>query len=202
MSKIVYLLIFLVLLIQLPLFSYSPPPIDQPSQTDTWQNSLQNLLEHHGLLLNQIIIASANDKPKNEIDSIKQKLLDNAHDLAIFFDLHLGPQAGQEFEPLFDDHIKFGGEYITATKNHQSTDKNIQKALENAKQIANLFHKWFPFIPITEWVQMWSEHVKLEAKQVDAYFQKNEDLAVRLKDQTLSQLNHISKKIIKGIKRR
>lgn len=202
MFKFISTVIFVIASIQFPLFSYTPIPTEQPSQTTEWQDTIQSLLKDHGLLLNQIIIAASSDKTKSEIDAIKQKLLNNAHDLAKFFDLHLGPQAGQEFEPLFDDHIKHGGEYIEATKNHQSTDKITQKALENAKQIGNLFNKWFPFIPSTEWVRMWSEHVNLEAKQTDTYFQKNEDIAVRLKDQSLAQLNHIGKKIIKGIKRR
>lgn len=186
-----------------PFFSVpAQPEVTGPKTIakSAWENTLQNLLETHGLLLNQINIAASSDKPKSDIDDIKQKLLSNAHDLANFFDTHVNAQAGKEFEPLFDDHIKYGGEYIEAVKNHKPTDQIVKNALQNGSQIADLFSKWFPTISSGEWQKMLAEHVTIEAKQTDAYFQNNTSDALKWKAKSLVQLSQIGDQIIKGIK--
>jgi hypothetical protein len=170
------------------------------AKNSNWQNTLQNLLETHGQLLNQINVAASSNKPKKDIYAIKQKLLSNAHDLAGFFDTHVHPKAGNKFEPLFDDHIKLGGEYIEAVKNHKPTNQIVKQALQNGSQIADLFSSWFPTIPNNRWQKMLKRHVTIEAKQTDAYFQKDITKATQWKDKSLVQLRQIGDLLIQGIK--
>lgn len=202
MKKFLYCALFLVAFLQIPVFSFSVQPegTETTSNERAWENTLQNLLKTHGQLLNQINVAASSDQSKNDIDTIKKKLLSNAHNLADFFNLYVGKGAGNDFEPLFDDHIKFGGEYIEATKNHKPTDQIVKNALKNANQLADLFSKWFPSILDNQWQNMWSEHVKIEAKQTDAYFENDASLGLKLKDKSLAQLSQIGELMIQGIK--
>ena len=165
-----------------------------------WQNRLQNSLQTHGELLNQVIEASYYNKSARDIEAIKQKLLSNAHDLSMLFSSILGKDAGAAFEPLFDEHIKLGGEYINAAKKGLSTKQQIaQQALTNGNQIADLFSKWFSSIPDSEWRQMLAEHVNLEAEQADAYFNNDISKGKEIKDKTLTQLHQLGNLLIQGI---
>jgi hypothetical protein len=169
-----------------------------PIQRD-WENRLQNFLRTHGLLLNQVIEATYYNKSASDIDAIKQKLLSNAHNLATLFSSLLGSQAGTALEPLLDEHIKLGGEYINAAKKRQSTKQIAQQALENGNKIADLFSKWFPSIPNSEWRKMLAEHVNLEAQQADAYFSNDISKGLAIKEQSLIQLRQIGNLLIQGI---
>jgi len=192
-------LFFLASTTQFNFFSTSlaAQPMQNLSAQNGWENTLQNLLKSHGTLLSQVVEAAYYDKP---IDPIKRQLLSNARDLASFFTSFLGPHAGKDFEPLFDDHIKLGGEYISAVKQHQPTDRITQQALQNGNQIGDLFSKWFPSIPDTQWRAMMTEHVKLEAQLADAYFNNNLDAGHALINQTLTQLSQLGDLIIQGLK--
>jgi hypothetical protein len=201
MLRYIYSILFLVVLFLIPFASVSAQSTFSGTATpkNDWEKTLQNLLETHGLLLNQIIVAASTGKSKNDLDSIKKKLLENAHNLADFFDAHVGEQAGKEFEPLFDDHIKYGGDYIMAVKDHKPTDQSTQQALQNGRQIADLFSKWFPSIPRNDWQKILADHVKIEAQQTDDYFKKDMRQAAKSKDDSLVILNKLGDMLIQGI---
>lgn len=200
----VFLSLFISILAVHPTSSISAAvQMENPAAQKDWENHLQNLLKRHGLLLNQVIEAAYYNKSTSDIDAIKQKLFTNAHDLATLFSSFLGDQAGEAFEPLFDEHIKLGGEYINASKQNLATKQQIAKqALENGDQIAALFSKWFPTISNAEWRKMLAEHVNLEAKQADAYFNNDLKQGEAIKDQSLVQLSQIGTLLIQGISNR
>jgi len=173
-----------------------------PSSKMEHVNDIQNLFKAHGLLLNQIIEAAYNNKPQTDIDIIKNALLSNAQDIATYLTYFCGKSAGQKFEPLFDNHISLGGEYINAVKNHLPTEEITQKALKNGDDLAAFFYELFPTISKNVWQKMWEDHVKMEAEQADAYFQNDIDKGLQLKNASLVELQQLSTLIVEGIKQK
>ena len=102
--------------------------------------------------------------------------------------------------PFFEIHIKLGGDYINAVKMHQPTDKIVDLANQNGKDLAALFTKWFSNIPNAEWQKMWLDHISLEKQVTDAYFQNNIPLGTQLSNASLAQLKQLGALIIKGAK--
>lgn len=163
------------------------------------ENRLQDLLRTHGLLLNQLIEAVSDNRSSREINEIKQNLKNNGRDLSDVFSSALGNKAGREFENLFNEHIKIGGEYIEATKKQKPTQKIAERAIENGTKIANLFSKWFPSIPNSEWKNMLREHVKMEAAQVEAYMNNDREKGLEIKEQSLFQLEQLGNLLRQGL---
>jgi hypothetical protein len=196
---------FLMLAVMKPVSTFlMAQTFENPSQVSGWENTLQNLLRTHGLLLSQAVEATYNDR---SVEPIKKQLFSNSHELATFFSSFLGSREGNEFKHLFDEHIKLGEDYIKASKrnhptseqHHHTTDHIAQRALENGNKIAVLFSRWFPSIPNQQWRNMLADHVQMEARLADAYFSNNLNAAFTLREQSLMQLRQLGDMLIQGI---
>ncbi len=168
-----------------------------------WKQNLVNLITTHGFLLNQAIVAAASNSPPAIIESGKEKLLSNAHSIASLFSSLYGPQIGQQFEKLFDEHIILGSKYINAVKikDQMLADQISKQAIDNGNRLAQFFSRLFPSISYQIWLQMFEYHVLIEAQQAVAYFQGNLNQATALRDQSLVQIRDLANMILEGIQK-
>lgn len=157
------------------------------------QQNLQNLLETHGVLLNQAILAALTNAPADVMEQGKRKLLDNAHEIAKVLVAVNGPQAAQQFETLFDEHIALGSNYINAIKAKDLLLANqvADQATMNGRMIAQFLGQLFPSVPLDVWQKMLDEHVMIEARQTVAYFNRDPQAAL-LRDQSLLELRQLA----------
>jgi hypothetical protein len=166
------------------------------------EENLASLLNTHGILLNQAILAALNNASPEVVDAGKQKLLANSKMVSNLFSSQYGLQVGHQFQSLFDQHILIGSQYIDAVKNR---DMNLEKqassqALANGNMIAEFLSQILPSVPYKTWQQMLEEHVMMEAEQTKAYFQGDAAKASNLKSQSLMQLAELAKLITNAMK--
>ncbi len=175
--------------------------VDQQYKQQDIRQNLQFLLHEHGILLNQAILAALKNAPPSVLEAGKTQLLKNSHEIALLLASVYGPQAGQSFETLFNEHISGGAQYINAVKaNHSAlADQISQKALDNGRQLAKFFSELAPTIPYSTWEEIFEHHVMLEAKQTQAYFQGDFNKANQLKDTSLVQLEEMANLITSAI---
>jgi hypothetical protein len=158
------------------------------------EQNLQILLNEHGLLLNQAILAALNNAPPAMIEAGKARLLKNSSNIAYLLSSIYGVQAGEIFENLFNQHILLGSQYINAVKmnNMNLADQISNQAIANGRSLAEFFSRLSPTIPYAIWQQMFDQHVMIEAAQTRAYFTGNIAKANQLRDASLMQLKELA----------
>jgi hypothetical protein len=182
-------------------YAYSQMNADQvmPIKQFTMQNralkqNLHILLNKHGRLLNQAILAALYHAPSNTVEAVKARLFRNSSNIANLLASLYGPQAGKTFQNLFNQHILDGAQYINAiqTNNQRLANQIAKQAISNGRALAEFFSRLNPSVPYTTWQTMFDDHVMLEAQQTNAYFQENLVKANQLRDASLAQLRELA----------
>lgn len=177
--------------------------IQKNTSSTQLKQSLEELFNEHGSLLNQAIVNAWQNEPAHVVEEINQKLFKNAKQIADLFTSLYGQDVGQDFERLFRQHILLGGDYINAIKYHNQTmgTQVANKALDNGRMLARFFANLYPSTPYSTWQALWEKHVMLEAQQTVAYFKNDTVQANGIKQQTLIQLKEIADAISTAIDR-
>jgi hypothetical protein len=172
-------------------------------QPEEFEQNLSDLLETHGVLLNDAILAALNDASEEVMQSGQESLFDNVHEIAALFIPIYGPRIANRIEHLLNKHIQLGSFYINAIKGCDShlAQQIARHAFINGHMIVEFLSIINPFFSYEAELLMFDEHITLENQQVRAYFEGEIVRAEELRDESLKQLREIAGHIAKSVER-
>lgn len=99
-------------------------------------NQIRKLWEQHVYWTRFFIISTASDLA--DLQAVTERLLRNPKDFAQLLTAFYGTKIAEQFEALFTDHLKIGGDLVNAAKaqNTELADSLRKKWYQNADEIA------------------------------------------------------------------
>lgn len=111
----------------------------------------------------------------NDLDATTKRLLRNPSDIANLYRMYYGENVAKKIEALLTEHLKIGGDLITALKNGNNTlaSELTQKWYKNADDMAEFFSSINPNYNKEDLRNMLYTHLQLTTEEVAARLRKD-----------------------------
>lgn len=128
-------------------------------------NCFRKLWEQHVMWTRSFIISTAHCLP--DLAPVTARLLRNPEDFACVFRKYYGQNCAEVFCRLLTEHLKIGGDLVTAVKNNETEKVPLLRDAwyENAGEIAEFLCRINPFWSECKWRELLNSHLEMTEKE-------------------------------------
>lgn len=137
----------------------------------------------------------------NDLDSTRNRLLQNPKKIADIFRIYYGDKIGSEIQDLLTEHLQIGEKLIVALKNNNQTLARTlnDEWYKNADKMADAFSSINPFYPKEQIRKMLYDHLKLTSDEVSARLKKDYVADIKAYDMVQKEILNMSYFFVHGI---
>jgi len=147
----------------------------------------------------EVMIGILNALPST--DASVQKLLKNPLEFGDIFSQYYSDRTVRKIEKLFTEHLKQGGDIITAAKNGDmaKVEQLTKQWYANADEIAKFMSSINPHYREDEVKRMMYEHLRLTLLEVSYYLQAKYDQSIATFDQIQKEAEDMADYFARGL---
>lgn len=137
----------------------------------------------------------------NDLDSTRNRLLQNPKKIADIFRIYYGDKIGSEIQDLLTEHLQIGEKLIVALKNNNQTLARTlnDEWYKNADKMADAFSSINPFYPKEQIRKMLYDHLKFTSDEVSARLKKDYVVDIKAYDMVQKEILNMSYFFVHGI---
>lgn len=137
----------------------------------------------------------------NDLDSTRNRLLQNPKKIADIFRIYYGDKIGSEIQDLLTEHLQIGEKLIVALKNNNQTLARTlnDEWYKNADKMADAFSSINPFYPKEQIRKMLYDHLKFTSDEVSARLKKDYVADIKAYDMVQKEILNMSYFFVHGI---
>ena len=137
----------------------------------------------------------------NDLDSTRNRLLQNPKKIADIFRIYYGDKIGSEIQDLLTEHLQIGEKLIVALKNNNQTLARTlnDEWYKNADKMADAFSSINPFYPKEQIRKLLYDHLKFTSDEVSARLKKDYVVDIKAYDMVQKEILNMSYFFVHGI---